>query len=283
MKNLLFSIIALSFFASCRFLSGNGSEEPLAKAYGKELYLSQLAEIFPPNITKEDSAQILKNYIEGWVRKQVILQKAEANLTDEQKNVDQLIDDYRSSLLIYKYEQKYLMQKMDTVISEDQLGEFYSSNKDNLILMNSIVKALFIKLRNDSPSLVKVKDIYRSNRDEDIKLLDDLCLQGAAKYDYFGEQWVSFSYVLTEIPYQPDSQEDFLRKNQSLEFKDSLFTYFLNIKDYKLKGELAPLSYERENIKSIILNQRKQILIKDLETKMYNEALNRGQFKVFVQ
>lgn len=283
MKNLLFAIIVLSLFASCRFLSGNGSEEPLAKAYGKELYLSQLSEIFPPNITKEDSAQILKNYIEGWVRKQVILQKAEANLTDEQKNVDQLIDDYRSSLLIYKYEQKYLMQKMDTVISEDQMTEFYSSNKDNLILMNSIVKALFIKLRNDSPSLTKVKDIYRSNRDEDIKLLDDLCLQGAAKYDYFGEQWVSFSYVLTEIPYQPDSQEDFLRKNQSLEFKDSLFTYFLNIKDYKLKGELAPLSYERENIKSIILNQRKQILIKDLETKMYNEALNRGQFKVFVQ
>jgi len=283
MKTLLFGIIALSFFASCSFLSGKGSEEPVAKAYGKELYLSQLSEIFPPNITKEDSAQVLKNYIEGWVRKQVILQKAEANLTDEQKNVDQLIDDYRSSLLIYKYEQKYLSQKLDTVISEDQLGEFYSNNKDNLILMNSIVKALFVKLRNDSPILTKVKGLYHSNKDEDIKLLDDLCLQGAAKYDYFSEQWVSFSYVLTEIPYQPDSQEEFLRKNQSLEFKDSLFTYFLNIKDYKLKGELAPLSYERENIKSIILNQRKQILIKDLETKMYNEALNRGQFKVFVQ
>jgi len=283
MKTLLFGIIALSFFASCSFLSGKGSEEPVAKAYGKELYLSQLSEIFPPNITKEDSAQILKNYIEGWVRKQVILQKAEANLTDEQKNVDQLIDDYRSSLLIYKYEQKYLSQKLDTVISEDQLGEFYSNNKDNLILMNSIVKALFVKLRNDSPILTKVKGLYHSNKDEDIKLLDDLCLQGAAKYDYFSEQWVSFSYVLTEIPYQPDSQEEFLRKNQNLEFKDSLFTYFLNIKDYKLKGELAPLSYERENIKSIILNQRKQILIKDLETKMYNEALNRGQFKVFVQ
>lgn len=279
----MFSIFALSMLASCSFLPGNVSEEPVAKAYGKELYLSQLSEIFPPNITKEDSSQILKNYIEGWVRKQVILQRAEANLTSDQKNVDQLIDDYRSSLLIYKYEQNYLRQKLDTIISEDQLESFYSSNKDNLVLMNSIVKALFIKLRNDSPILDKVKGMYRSNKDDDVKLLDDLCYQGAAKYDYFGEQWVSFSYVLNEIPYRPDSQEDFLRKNQSLEFRDSLYTYFLNVKDYKLKGELAPLSHERENIKSIILNQRKQILIKDLETKMYNEALNREQFKVFVQ
>ena len=282
MKTCLFSILALSFFASCSFFGGE-PEKPVAKAFGKELYLSQILEIFPPGISKEDSVQILKNYLDGWVRKQVILQKAEGNLTEDQKNVDQLIDDYRTSLLIYKYEQKYLAQKLDTVISDNQIEEFYGSNKDNLVLMNSIVKALFVKLRNDSPVLDKVKAIYRSNKDQEIKQLDDLCMQGAARYDYFNEQWVSFSYALNEVPYQPDSQEDFLRKNQSLEFKDSVYTYLLNIKDYKLKGELAPLSYETENIKSIILNQRKQVLIKNLETKIYNEALNRSQFKLFVQ
>ncbi|SDC50487.1 hypothetical protein SAMN05216323_103422 [Williamwhitmania taraxaci] len=283
MKTCLFSFLMLSIFASCSLLSGKESEKPVAKAYGKELYLSQILEIFPPGMGKEDSVQILKNYLEGWVRKQVILQRAESNLTSDQKNVDQLIEDYRTSLLIYKYEQKYLSQKLDTIISEDQVRTFYDSNKDNLVLMNSIVKALFVKISNSSQALEKVKELYRSNKDEEIKALDDLCLQGAAKYDYFNEQWVSFNYVLGEVPYQPDSQEDFLRKNQSLEFKDSLFTYLLNIKDYKLKGELAPLGYERENIKSIILNQRKQVLIKDLEIKMYNEALNRGQLKVFVQ
>ena len=283
MKTCLLSVFLLSFFASCSMFAGAGSEKPVAKAYGKELYVSQILEIFPSGITKDDSLQILKNYIEGWVRKQVILQRAEANLTSDQQNVDQLIDDYRTSLLIYKYEQKYLSQKLDTIISDDQIKSFYESNKDNLVLMNSIVKALFVKISNSSPSLGKVKELYRSNKDEEIKAMDDLCIQGAARYDYFNEQWVSFNYVLSEVPYQPDSQEEFLRKNQSLEFRDSLFTYLLNIKDYKLKGELAPLSYERDNIKSVILNQRKQVLIKDLEIKMYNEALNRGQFKVFVQ
>jgi len=277
---ILFFIVTVS---GCSYLPGGESEKPVAKAYGKELYLSQILDIFPEGISKADSIQMLKNYTDGWVRRQVILQKAEANLTDDQKNVDQLVDDYRSSLLIYKYEQKFLAQKLDTVISDSQIAAFYGSNKENLVLMNSIVKALFVKLRNDSPILPKVKDLYKSDKDDDVKQLDDLCLQGAARYDYFNDQWVSFNFVLNEMPYSPDSQEEFLRKNQSLEFKDSVYTYLLNIKDYKLKGELSPLSYEKENIKLIILNQRKQVLIKDLEVKMYNEALNRSQFKVFVQ
>lgn len=277
---ILFFLVAIS---ACSYLPGGESEKPVAKAYGKELYLSQILDIFPEGISKADSIQMLKNYTDGWVRRQVILQKAEANLTSDQKNVDHLVEDYRSSLLIYKYEQKFLAQKLDTVISDSQIAAFYGSNKENLVLMNSIVKALFVKLRNDSPILTKVKELYKSNKDDDVKQLDNLCLQGAARYDYYNDQWVSFNFVLNELPYSPDSQEEFLRKNQSLEFKDSAYTYLLNIKDYKLKGELSPLSYEKENIKLIILNQRKQVLIKDLEVKIYNEALNRSQFKVFVQ
>lgn len=258
-------------------------EKPIARAYGKDLFLSQILEIFPKGISKEDSIQFLKNYTESWVKRQVTLQKAEANLTTSQKNVDHLLDDYRTSLLIYKYEQMFIQQKLDTVITNQEVTDFYNNNKSNLVLLNSIVKALYIKLKNNSPVLEKVKAIYRSNKSEDIKQLDDLCLQGAEKYDYFNEQWVPFSLVLKEIPYQPDNQEDFLRRNQNLEFKDSLNTYLVNIKDYKMKGEVAPLEYEEENIRMIILNQRKQVLIKDLESKIYNEALNHGQFKVFVQ
>jgi hypothetical protein len=282
-KKIFVGIFLFSLLASCSLFTRKAAEKPIATAYGKDLYLSQILEIFPDGISKEDSVQFLKNYTESWVKKQVTLNKAEANLTVSQKNVDQLLDDYRTSLLIYKYEEKFIQQKLDTVVTNQEVTDFYNSNKSNLILMNSIVKALYIKLKNNSPVLEKVKAIYRSNKSADIKQLDDLCLQGAQKYDYFNEQWVPFSIVLKEIPYQPDNQEDFLRRNQSLEFKDSLNTYLVNIKDYMMKGEVAPLGYEKQDIKMIILNQRKQVLIKDLESKIYNEALNHGQFKVFVQ
>jgi len=282
-KNVFVGVVLFSLLASCSLFTRKSTEKPIARAYGKELFLSQILDIFPKGISKEDSVQFLKNYTESWVKRQVTLQKAEANLSTSQKDVDQLLDDYRTSLLIYKYEQKFILQKLDTVITNQEVSDFYNNNKSNLVLLNSIVKALYIKLKNNSPVLEKVKALYRSNRSEDVKLLDDLCLQGAEKYDYFNEQWVPFSLVLKEIPYQPDNQEEFLRRNQNLEFRDSLNTYLVNIKDYKMKGELAPLEYEEENIKMIILNQRKQVLIKDLESKIYNEALNHGQFKVFVQ
>ena len=48
----------------------------------------------------------------------LLLNKAELNLTDEEKNVEQQIENYRSSLLIYAYEQSYIRQHLDTVVTD---------------------------------------------------------------------------------------------------------------------------------------------------------------------
>ena len=135
MKKIFVGIFLFSLLASCSLFTRKAAEKPIATAYGKDLYLSQILEIFPDGISKEDSVQFLKNYTESWVKKQVTLNKAEANLTVSQKNVDQLLDDYRTSLLIYKYEEKFIQQKLDTVVTNQEVTDFYNSNKSNLILM----------------------------------------------------------------------------------------------------------------------------------------------------
>ena len=41
----------------------------------------------------------MKDYIEKWIKRQVIIDKAELNLTNEQKDVDELIEALEAILL----------------------------------------------------------------------------------------------------------------------------------------------------------------------------------------
>ncbi len=259
----------------------NGNNKPIARVFDKNLYLSDIQEIFPKDMNPTDSAQFLMAYIERWVRKELLLHRAEKNLTESQKNVSQQLDDYRSSLLIFKYEQEYIRQKLDTIISFNEIEEFYRENSTNFTLDESIVKALFIKIRMDDPYYDKIKELYRSTKEDDIKALDNMAYQVAIKYDYFNDQWVPYTRILRELPEPLNNAEAYLLTNKSIEMNDGIHAYLVNFRDVLHRGQQSPLVYERDNIQSIILNKRKQRLIIDLETKIYNDAKDYNHFTVF--
>lgn len=261
----------------------NKTQKPLAKVYDKYLYPSDVANIFSENMSRADSLQLLKSYTDRWVRKQLMLSKAEKNLTESQKNVSQQLEDYRSSLLIFKYEQEYIRQKLDTTVSVIELENYYRDNESNFILNEHIVKALFIKVRKDDPYYERIRTIYRSDKEEDIKTLDNLAYQVAIKYDYFNDQWVPLTQILKELPRPIENVDEHLRRNKSIEVDDESFSYLISIRDIIMRGQTSPLKYEIANIKSIILNKRKQKLIMDIESKIYHDARNYNHFTIYIE
>ena len=145
-KQFAISLLLVFITLSCTNLETRNREDPLASVFEKKLYLSQIRDIFPASTSGQDSIIILQNYIDKWIKKQLILQKAELNLTEDQKDVSLQIDEYRSSLLIFKYEQNLILQKLDTVIQPDQIEAYYNENSSNFILDEEVVKVLYIKL-----------------------------------------------------------------------------------------------------------------------------------------
>jgi hypothetical protein len=262
--------------------SKNNNSKPIAKVYDKYLYESDIEGIFPTNASASDSSQILMAFVDRWVRKQLLLNRAERNLTDKQKNVSQQLEDYRSSLLIFKYEQEFIRQKLDTIIHQEEIDAFYKENNSNFMLNESIVKALFIKIRLDDTYYDRIKALYRSSNEDDIKTLDNIAYQVAVKYDYFNDKWIPFSRILRELPDPINNPESFLLNNRSIEMSDGTHSYLVSFRDIIHKGQQSPLSYEIENIQSIILNKRKQRLITDLETKIYIDARNHNHFTVYL-
>ena len=277
----VFPVLLLAFLLSCNGLKNRNREEPIARVNDKMLLPSDIVGIFPAGLSEEDSLMVLRNFINKWIKQKLILQKAELNLTEEQKDVRRQLDEYRSSLLIYKYEQNLIKQKLDTVIDEKEVEDYYNENTSNFILEDIIVKALFIKLPADAPNINSIRYIYRSQKEEDIQQIESYCYQFAVKYDDFDDRWVELGEILNELPGEIANPVRRLRYYDYIEQEDSLYRYFVHIRDYKLNSELAPLDYVSDNIRSIIMNKRKLQFIQDLENNIYNDAQNRGQFTIY--
>jgi hypothetical protein len=256
-------------------------EKPVARVFDQYLYKSDLEGVFPENISKSDSTVLANDYIDKWIRKQLLVRKAELNLTDDEKNVKKQIENYRSSVLIFKYEQNLINQKIDTVITDRELEEYYNANLTNFLLNNTVVKALFIQVPLKAPDIANVKRWYKSNNDEDIKKLDAYAFHYAVKYDYFDEDWVDIRQIENALPVKIDVSANSLKWRKNFEVSDSLYHYFVTIKDFCMAGSVAPLEYVEQNIRTIIMNKRKVQLIKKLESNIYNDALNRGYFTIY--
>jgi len=277
-------ILALAVFVlayGCVNSNKRNDDPAIARVYEKQLYASQLKEIVPEQISSQDSQSVTKDHIDKWIRNQLLLFQAEQQLSAEDKNIEQQIEDYKTSLLIYKYEQNYLRQKLDTNIAESDIEKYYSNYSSNFILNTNLVKGIFIQVPRSAPEIYKIRGWYSSNSPDNIKALEKYCYNYASKYNYFEEHWEYFYSILKDLPEANTNSENILRYRKYYETKDSTYNYFLKISDYRLEGSISPLEFVRKDIQAILLNKRKIQLIQELESAIYNDALNRGNFEIY--
>jgi hypothetical protein len=280
MKAIWLVVIAC-FLSGCHKGPDKRSEHPLARVYEKYLYTSDMNGMIPAGITGADSASVAKDFIEKWIRNQLLLGKAEINLSDADKNVEQQMDNYRSSLLIYAYQQSYLQQKLDTIVTIKEIEDYYNENKSNFVLVESLMKGVFIKVPVNAPELYKLRQWYRADDTESIKKLEGYCYTNAKVYDHFNEGWVNLNEVLRMMPNGTGDYENALRYRKYLEIKDKDYYYFLYVKEIAPEGTVSPFALVKNDIHYIILNKRKVRLINELEASIYSDAQNRGNFTIY--
>ena len=280
MKKYLFIAIALSsLFFSCTRYNNTESEEPIASVYNKNLYLSELNEVVPSNLAEQDSINFIKNYVDNWIIKQLLVKKAELNLTDEQKDLDKLIDDYRTTLLVYKYQQQLINQKMDTVVTDEEINSYYEKHAREFKLRTNIVKVIYVKVPVSAYDAYSVRKWYKNPTEANINSIEDYCYQNASKF-IIDDSWHFFNSVFNDVPVNIRNVENYLKTHRLIELKDSLYQYFINIRDYRLVNDTTPLVYVKNDVKNIIINKRKHNFINELENNVYEDALTKKEFTV---
>jgi hypothetical protein len=279
MQKYILPLLLLANLTACNYRKEN--DKSVAQVDQKILYMSEVAAIVPNGSTQEDSILIADNYIHQWVKKQLIIAKAELNLSDKDKDVTKMVEDYRSSLIIHKYQQQLLEQKLDTIVSSFEIDNYYRQNSANFILNKNIIKALYIQIAKPVPNYDKIKQLYKSEKEGDWEELEDYCFQNATKFDNFSGQWINANMLLSRIPIDYNDEEKFLTNRKYIETEDSTYNYFVAIKNIEFKNNVSPLDFVREDIRKIIINKRKIEFIKNLEQNIYRDAESKNKFKIY--
>jgi hypothetical protein len=275
-------VCIIFLLASCKNSHNQAKRIPLAEVGNVILYYDEMPKINQGDKNAADSAALIQNYINKWAKKQLMLKKAEDNLSPALKDeIEKQLEETRSNLVIYQYQRQMIVDKLDTVLTDTELENYYSANENSFVLGSDIVKALFIKLPLETPDLNKIRVLARSNDQKDLQQLESYCYQFAEKFDDFNEDWVTLDRLFVELPQSIENKENFLKRNTFFETSDSAATYMVSIRDYRLRSSLAPFEYVKDDIKRIIWNTRRFEFIQSLENGIYNEALKQNSFKIY--
>ncbi len=279
-----FKILAVIFLFSL-FACNNTNqttEIPIAQVYDNYLYNKELFEMIPEGVLKKDSIEQIKKYIDYWINEQLLIEQAKSYLKNDKDEIEKEIIDLRNTLLINKFKETFLSQKLDTVVGLKEINNYYNANKKNYILINNAIKGFYVKIKKNEPDIDILKTWLYSNELGNIKKIRDFVRAKEARFSDFNNDWIFFSNILYEISYKIKNEKTFLKKYKFIEKEDDNYYYFVRILDYKLKGETSPLILNIKKIRSIILNKRSILLIEELERTIKNNAEKKGKIIVNV-
>lgn len=281
MKNYFYISILVTFFScdSLEFQKKDNLEnnKPIASVYDESLFKEDLNVLLPKNIDKNDSIVLVRSIIDSWAIKQLFLNKAkENNSQNDNAEINDLVRDYRQALLINGYKERLIKQQLDTAIAREEIINYYEQNKKNFRLNEELVKARYIHFSNDLIDKKEVINFFKNGKVEDLETLESRQLS-FKKMMLNDSVWLPLENVLLKLPF---SRQDLLKKSDLIKKEDSLGLYLAVINDVLLRNQTAPLIYIEPTIKQMILHQRKLQLIRDIEKIIVKDAIQNKIFKI---
>ena len=274
--------VVLPAISSCRAISSFLANDEVVAQVGQErLYRSDIDKVIPKGIAQEDSVRLSRQYINSWASDRVYLKIAEQQLSKAERDVTVELEDYRKSLLKYRYEQLYVNERLDTSVTNEQVEEYYQSHLDKFTLERPIVKARFLNIAADSPSLKPIRKKMSSMEANDLVEADSLAFSSAIKFTTWSDSWIDAAVLARE--YQMDYSEVLSKMTKGwIEAVDTTGHMKLTfVSEMMVKGMVAPMEFCEEKIKDIIISARKQSLIMNLEQDLLKDARENGQYIIY--
>jgi len=269
---LAFLMLAVSCF--------NGDDKHvIASVNEKDLLLTEVMKEMPE--ATEDSAFFVERYMNLWIRKQLMIYHAEINLSSDLLDYEKQISEYRSSLLIYAYQQELINQNFDTSITNKEITDYYNQYREEFKLVKNIFRGRYIVVDKSAPKLKVLSKWYKSDKTANIENLTDYCQQFSKEYYLADSSWQYFSTINNKLPAYITEEKYFLENTKGVWFEDQQYRYYIYIKDYKIKGSISPLALEREKIRNVLLNKNKIQYLNQLEDELYQNGLALKKIKIY--
>lgn len=277
-KKILIILTLGCICSACQLFEEKRKLGTLAEYNGKTITQEQI-NILTTGLTPQDSINVTKQYIQQWATSLIEYDIAKDQIN---KNIEQLVEDYRRSLYLHEYETKLISQRMPRNVEDTLVQTFYNTHRHQLILTETIIQGLLLVVPNQAPKLDELKKkIQQPELEENIEWIEKFAYQYATGYELFTDEWKTTSDIIVLMPLEQDNLDKQLKNKRQIEIQDSINTYLLQVTDLHMKGDEKPITYARKEIEEILLRKRQVEFIQQERNKLYNKAIETGKLKLY--
>ncbi len=282
MIRLLTGIGLLHLLVSCSYLKPEQKPEALARVNNSYLYKDEIKGLVPAGTPKEDSIAIIRNYIDRWASRKLLIDASEINLNAEKRTeLDALVEEYKIDLYTKGYIEEIVKQSVDTLVSDEELIAYYKENKENFRTNGMLVRLRYIRMPKDNPRLATIKSKFFDFRKSDRKFWDTYALQ-LKNFALNDTVWVDIGQVYSKLPFiTPDNRDSYIIPGKSIQHPEGNDIYFVKITNVLDNSQISPFEYVKPTLKEVILNKRKLELIKKFEKDITDDAIKDSKYEIY--
>ena len=280
---ILLSVCTMIFVAgACTLVSNMVHDDEVVARVGKDkLYKSDLEKVIPDLISPEDSAALAARYINSWAMDRLYSSVAERELSKSEIDVSEELEEYRLSLVKYRYEQRYISDRLDTLVTDSQIAEYYQDHLADFTLSRPVLKVRFLDIMKDSKYASEMLKLISRDDYQSLQQLDTVARTAALKYFDNSDAWMDAAELASEFGLDWKDMLS-LQKNDFIRYEpkdrgDLLVAYICDI----VRTGAAPVEFVTPSIRDIIISERKHELVKGLEQDLLDRALESKEFEIY--
>jgi cupin superfamily acireductone dioxygenase involved in methionine salvage len=269
--NIITLLTAFLLLLSCS-KSAKTDKKAIAKVNNSFLYRSDL-EGMGSGLSKEDSALQVSLYIEKWAVDQIMLETAKTKITKtETEKIDRLVENYRNSLLIAAYEEESIKKELDTSVTNEQIADYYKTNKDQYISGKEWIRCHFIKVKRSMPDLDNLRNWFKSDDKKDFEKVKQYCLsKQGIDFVLDNDQWINLEKVAEMLPEKKLDVKE-IKTDRAYDRTEDDYLYLFKAYEIRDRNSPIPLSQVKNEIAKIILQQRSNEILQKIRKKATEKA-----------
>jgi|AntRauTorcE11898_2_1112593.scaffolds.fasta_scaffold00065_4 hypothetical protein len=272
---MVFAIL-LAMLNGCSYFDADRDEPVMARVQDEFLYLSDITGQIPSGMTPRDSLSMAKTITNHWVQQQMLTRQASENISEEQLDFEEKIENYRNALLIHKYESQLIQQKADINITLQDIESYYEANKANYVLEKDILKINYIMLPLTYSKTAEARRIFFDS--DNTQEIEAYCKENNLQF-FLEPVWIYLEQVAQVLPMRVTSVNSI--SYSKAEREDEKYRYLLKIKGTRAVNEIKPLEFVSAQIRNILVNQRKSNFLKKMREDIVEKGFKNNEIEIY--
>lgn len=286
LAGVLFLYLCLFLSIGCKSKNSESTSEGssvnlLAKYKNEKLEFADIEPLLPVFQSSEDSVQFISVLVEKWIRNKVYLEEAKSNFKSNEE-IDKLVEDYRNSLILDAFEENLFNQKIDSSISDQEYLDYYNQKKAEYKLESPILRMMFVKILKQNLDQKIFNPLWEKPDGARLLQLQKYCQNNAEVSMLQMDKWNKWNDIKEIMPSKFVNLNT-LQSGLNREFADFKYNYFLKIRELVKPNETPPLSFFKIQATKSILHDRKEKIIEQAKSKLYERELKNKSIQNFVK